>query len=352
MPITELNLQLLPTTAALSQLLQGNSITQKVVEAANQLAEDKRFFHWPLEFPEVFEVGGFDCILGNPPWERIKLQEKEFFASRSVEIATAVNKAAREKLIKELPKRIPELAQAWEDAKHDADAQGKFIRESGRFPLTAIGDINTYAVFAETTRKLISTDGRVGIIVPSGIVSNDTTKEFFENLITTRSLAKVIGFENEAFIFPAVANVVRFCIFIIKGISSPENQLTFAFYIRYTRQLDQEARFFALTPKEIKLLNPNTLTCPIFRTRIDAEITKKIYQRVPILENEQTGSNPWGISFMRMFDMSNDSDLFKNEAGDGCFPFMRRRCFTSLNIVGVLMNLKNAPQEEDLLKYL
>ena len=117
-------------------------------------------------------------MLGNPPWERIKLQEKEFFASRSEEIAKAANKAAREKLIKALPQKNPQLAQEWEEAKHDTDAQGKFIRESSRFPLTAVGDINTYAVFAETTRNLISGDGRVGVIVPTGIATDDTCKRF------------------------------------------------------------------------------------------------------------------------------------------------------------------------------
>ncbi len=122
-PLTEHNLQLFPTTETLTQLLRGNLSTQRIVDAANKLAEEKHFFHWCVEFPEVFEEGGFDCVLGNPPWERIKLQEKEFFASRSAEIANAANKAARETLIKELPKRNPELAQAWEDAKHDAEAQ-------------------------------------------------------------------------------------------------------------------------------------------------------------------------------------------------------------------------------------
>lgn len=124
-PLTEQNLQLLPTTETLIQLLRSSLPNQIIVDAANQLAEEKHFFHWCLEFPEVFEVGGFDCILGNPPWERIKLQEKEFFASRSAAIANAVNKAAREKLIKELPNKNPELAQAWEETRHDAEAQSK-----------------------------------------------------------------------------------------------------------------------------------------------------------------------------------------------------------------------------------
>jgi very-short-patch-repair endonuclease len=199
MPLTEQNLQLLPTTAALVRLLneeissppsplsqkgRGGTGTEEnlaplsplgrgaggeglpaigirdIVDAANQLASEKGFFHWALEFPDVFDSSprplgegqgvraGFDCILGNPPWERIKLQEKEFFASRDAEIAKAANKSEREKLIKTLPTRKPELAREFEAAKHDAEAQSKFIRESNRFPLTAVGDVNTYAVFS------------------------------------------------------------------------------------------------------------------------------------------------------------------------------------------------------------
>jgi hypothetical protein len=97
-PLTEQKLQLLPTSSALFQLLQGNWTTQKVVDAANKLAQEKRFFHWALEFPEVFENGGFDCVLGNPPWELLQIAEKEFFATRDSAIANAQNKAARTKL--------------------------------------------------------------------------------------------------------------------------------------------------------------------------------------------------------------------------------------------------------------
>ncbi|URD53493.1 Eco57I restriction-modification methylase domain-containing protein [Chroococcidiopsis sp. CCNUC1] len=325
MPLTEQNLQLLPTTAALTQLLRGNTSTQKVVEAANKLAQEKHFFHWCLEFPEVFEVGGFDCVLGNPPWERIKLQEKEFFASRNAEIANAENKAAREKLIKELPKKNLDLAQAFEEAKHDAEAQSKFIRESMRFPLTAVGDINTYAVFAETTRKLISPDGRVGVIVPTGIATDDTCKKFFGDLTQKQALASLYDFENREAIFSAVHRSYKFSLLAING--KPIEQSNFSFFLTQPRQIENQSRLFQLSPQDIALLNPNTLTCPVFRTRSDAELTKKIYQRVPVLENEQTGSNPWGGSFMRMFDMANDSGLFRNEAGDDLVPLYEAKMF-------------------------
>ncbi|MEH2206687.1 MAG: DNA methyltransferase [Nostoc sp.] len=343
MSLTEHHLQLLPTTEALNRLKREkvekirksednyelkitNYELNKIVEAVNKLAEEKHFFHWCLEFPEVFEQGGFNCVLGNPPWERIKLQEKEFFASQSAEIANAVNKAAREKLIKELPKKNPELAQAFENAKHDAEAQSKFIRESERFPLTAVGDINTYAVFAETTRNLLSSDGILGIIVPTGIATDDTCKKFFADITKKQNLASIYDFENRENFFPGIGHgMFKFSLLSISGNSS--KQAKFAFNITQIKHLDNQDRIFYLSPEEIALLNPNTLTCPVFRTLADAEITIKIYQRVPVLENESTGSNPWGISFMTMFHMSNDSGLFHNNASNNLVPLYEGKMF-------------------------
>ncbi|MFM6456010.1 MAG: Eco57I restriction-modification methylase domain-containing protein, partial [Planktothrix sp.] len=337
MPLTPNHLILLPTTEALNRLLYENDFTQIVIEAANNLAKQCNFFHWPLEFPEVFpkrnELGpkteelkyGFDCVLGNPPWERIKLQEKEFFAAKDFEIANAQNKAAREKLIKLLSQTNPKLLQEFEVAKHDAEAQSKFIRESGRFPLTAVGDINTYAVFAETTRKLINSQGRVGIIVPTGIATDNTTKDFFGDLIKTQSLGSLYDFENKEAIFSAVHRGYKFSLLALTG--KPIKCGNFAFFLTQPKQLENQKRLFQLSPQEIALINPNTLTCPVFRTRQDAELTKKIYQYVPVLENEETKVNPWGISFMRMFDMSNDSGLFENEAGENLLPLYEAKMF-------------------------
>jgi hypothetical protein len=345
MYLTEHNLQLLPTTATIDRLKretvqkilnsQSNYVSealpkgalrvtnyelQGLIEAANKLAKEKNFFHWPLEFPEVFNPQsnnyelpkGFDCVLGNPPWEILQIAEKEFFASRNLEIANAPNKAAREKLIKELPKQNPALAQAFEDAKHDADAQNKFIREAGRFPLTAAGKINTYAVFAETTRSLINDNGRVGVIVPTGIATDDTCKKFFGDLIQKQNLASLYDFENREKLFAAVDSRMKFSLLALSG--KPIKRGNFAFFVTQPKQLENQTRLFQLSPQDIALINPNTLTCPVFRTSKDAELTKKIYQNVPVLENEKTGINPWGISFMQgLFNMSSDSGLFHTQ---------------------------------------
>ena len=120
---------------------------------ARRISEELNFFHGSLEFPDVFDQGGFNCVLGNPPWERIKLLEEEFFASRDPEIATAQNKAARQKLIDVLNHSNPALAQAFEEAKHATESVSKIVRASVRFQFTGVGDVNTYALFTERNMR-------------------------------------------------------------------------------------------------------------------------------------------------------------------------------------------------------
>jgi len=200
-----------PTTGSIARLRRGEdglaSIQWSVVR---RLAEHHGFFHWALEFPDVFGgAGGFDCVLGNPPWERIKLQEQEFFATRNPAIARAVNAALRKRLIDALLTTDPTLALAFEEAKHAAEAQSKFARTSGHFPLTAVGDVNTYALFAEQFRNILAPKGRAGIICPTGIATDDSTKQFFGNLVQERALVSLVGFENEANIFSAVHHATK-----------------------------------------------------------------------------------------------------------------------------------------------
>lgn len=126
--------------------------------------------------------------------------------------------------------------------------------------------------------------------------------------------------------FVAVHRSYKFSLLAISG--KPIKRGDFAFFLTQPKQLDNPRRLFQLAPQDIALINPNTLTCPIFRTSTDAELTKKIYQRVPVLENEKTGSNPWGMSFMQgLFNMASDSALFKNEAGNGLVPLYEGKMF-------------------------
>lgn len=284
-----------------------------------QVAINAQALHWPLEFPDVMTRGGFDVIIGNPPWERIKIQEKEFFASRDVEIATAPNKAARDRLIKALANAEAgsakrRLFEAFEAEKRLAEATSIFVRvaeeDGGRFPYTGTGDVNTYALFAELFSRLVGPKGHSGVIVPTGISTDATTAPFFAHLVEDKRLASLVDFENRERLFPAVDSRMKFCL-LTMGRNEPEAH--FAFFLTEPGQLAEPERNFTLSPEQIAEINPNTKTAPVFRSQSDAEITAKIYRNAPVLIDEGKGpvGNPWELEYAsKFFDMTYDSKIF------------------------------------------
>ncbi len=310
------------TQADLDQIAAGGG-TVELLEAVRQLHARYRWFHWHLEFPQIFTPakgdsnpdtgwsGGFDLVIGNPPWERVKLQEQEWFATRRPEIAEAPNASARKKLIAALADEQPKLYEEFLADRRQAEGESHFIRNSGRFPLAGRGDVNTYAVFAETDRSLMAPTGRLGVILPTGIATDATTQYFFKDLVTSKALVSLYDFENSQPIFEGVHRSFKFCLLTLSGRAAPADAARFAFFAHHPRDLARDGATFTLTPEEITLLNPNTGTCPIFRSRRDAEITLAIYRRHPVLiRHGDPDGNPWGVSFMTMFHMSNDSGLF------------------------------------------
>lgn len=272
--------------------------------------------NWRERFAPVFnrpgDRAGFDCVIGNPPWERMKLQEREFFALAAPDIAGAVSAATRRKLIDALRKKNPELFARYEQTQAATDKTLAHVRASGEFPLTAKGDINTYVLFAELGRKIVAPAGRVGLLVPSGISTDKTTSEFFNALMDGQALDRLYDFENRNRVFPDVDSRFKFSILIFGGAAIQRAAADFVFFAHDMRDLLDEDRHIALSGGDMKRMNPNTATCPVFRGRRDAELTKAIYGRVPVLidHNRQRGGNPWGVSFTRMFDQTNDAEHF------------------------------------------
>ncbi len=305
---------LAPTQQELLTLRASGKPDVRLVERVHEMAERLNFFHWELAFPQVFaaRTPGFDCILGNPPWERIKLQEEEFFAQRDPQIAS-LSGSLRKNAIAGLNVTSPSLAMIFQQAKHSAESVSKFIRFSGRFRLTAVGDINTYAIFAELVRDLKKSVGRVGIILPTGIVTDNSYKEFFNDVTNKSELCKFIGFVNSKKIFPAVKDYIKFALVILGQTDKSE----YSFMLTDVSELRDTHRVFTLGREDLYLLNPNTLTCPIFRTKDDADLSKKIYRLVPVLINETKNENDWDITFFSMFHMSNDSYLFSDSPDGG-----------------------------------
>ncbi|GCL59051.1 Eco57I restriction-modification methylase domain-containing protein [Microcystis aeruginosa] len=369
MPLTEANLQLIPTTEALRRLLreaeqrqqrnplQGSlfadgetssstpfSVT-RIVEAANNLAREQRFFHWCLEFPEVFAEGGFSCVLGNPPWELLQIAEKEFFASKDESIANEKDSSKRKKQIQQLAKTNPQLLQMFENTKHDADAQNKFIRESGRFLLTLRGKINTYSVFAELVKNLMSSQGKSAAIIKSGIATDDSNKDFIQNVVSNCLLTSFFDFNNEDYIFKDIEHTVSFAILTLSNI--PCSQVYFASQLRNLNQLKNPLKLYGLSSDEIRLFNPNTLNLPIFQSIEDLKLVRKIYQKVPVLSNLKKKENHWKAFFRQgLFNMTSEREIFwiESELITNNFNLKRNVYFKENIIYLPLYESKNTDQ--------
>jgi hypothetical protein len=217
-------------------------------------------------------------------------------------------------MIAALREEDPALYAAFAHDLRQADGVSHLVRSTERYPLCGRGRINTYAVFAETNRMLVAPVGRVGCIVPSGIATDDTTKYFFQELMETRSLASLYDFENRAGLFPAVDSRMKFCLLTLTGPQRPATHgAEFVFFAHSVEDLRDESRCFTLSAADLALLNPNTRTCPVFRSQRDAELTKAVYQRVPVLIKEgPPEENPWGLTFKQgLFNMTSDSSLFR-----------------------------------------
>lgn len=298
-----------PLSGDLVRAAEGQPMRPGVAELTRGLADEYHFFHWRLAFPEVFAKSGFDVVLANPPWDQLQFDPQEFFATCAPEISNAQHMSARNRMVAELERTAPHIYRAFSRAANQTERVQSFIHSSARFPLTTSGRLNLAPLFAEAITQLMGSHGRAGIIIPSGIATDSFTQAFFRHLFDTKVIASLYDFENREAIFPSVHRSYKFCALTL----GKQETARFVFFATRAAHLRDERRIFSLSNVDIALLSPNTGTSPVFRSQADAELTKKIYRRIPVLINESSGAagNPWGISFLLMFMMNTASHLFR-----------------------------------------
>jgi hypothetical protein len=310
------------TQSTLDAIYDG-SVSPNLIELIESVTARYKWFHWHIEFPQIFSAtssgidpvtgwdGGFDLVVGNPPWDQLQLDAQEFFASRIPAIAAEPNHARREQAIAHLEHEQPSIYRQYLLAKQQIDGTKHFVHASGRFPLTEFGRLNSYSLFAEHFRRVVSSEGRAALIVPTGIATDSFNQYFFKDLVTSKTLVSLYDFENSAPLFEGVHRSFKFCLLTLAGKDVIADTVDFAFFAHDPDDLKRQGVRFSLSPEEITLLNPNTGTCPVFRTRQDADIALAIYRRHQILVRKDTpNGNPWGVSFQLMFMMNTDSNRF------------------------------------------
>ncbi|MGD1035722.1 MAG: hypothetical protein ABR878_00690 [Roseiarcus sp.] len=295
-----------------------------LIERADALIAQERFLHWEVAFPGVWHnwqsdapEGGFDAVISNPPWDRMKMQEVEWFAARAPQVAKQARAADRKRMIAALKEQGDPLAAAYDLASARAEQAMERARKSGDYPLLSRGDINLYSLFVERAQALVKPSGAAGLLTPSGIASDLTASAFFKGVASAGRVLSLFDFENrrgegrEAF-FPDVDSRFKFCAFVVGGAERASQAADCAFFLRDPPERAGPDKLFLMTAADFALVNPNTGAAPIFRTRRDAELTTAIYRRLPVLVDRSSGAEvkAWPVKYLTMLHMTNDSHLF------------------------------------------
>lgn len=310
----------------------------KLLSEVRELIDEEKLLNWQVTFPGVWSNweadaldGGFDAVIGNPPWDRIKLQQVEWFAARAREIAVQQRADDRKRMVAALVKKADPLAKDYAKAEARAEATARIARSNGEYPLLSRGDVNIYSLFVERAMRLAKPAGMVGLLTPSGIASDKTASVFFKGISTKGHLKALYDFENgrqgteAAPYFPDVHRNFKFSAFI----ASPSRTFPStgcAFFVHDVAELHDPERCFTLSAADFARVNPNTGTAPIFRTQRSAAITTAIYKRLPVLIDRSGASEvaAWPVRYATMFHMTNDSSLFKTrkeiEEQEGGYP--------------------------------
>ncbi|PVA09504.1 restriction endonuclease [Pelagivirga sediminicola] len=321
-----------PKAKAADQTLKGRmSAAEKfdlfsdIFAQAQMLIAEENFLNWQVTFPGIWSdweedelTGGFHAVIGNPPWDRMKLQQIEWFAERRPEIAMAARASDRQKLIAALEGAGDPLAQDYARASQRAEAGTRMARKGGDYPLLSGGDVNLYSLFVERAMTVVKQDGLIGLLVPSGIASDKTAAKFFKGVATEGRLKTLYDFENGRQgrtggpFFPDVHRSFKFCA-LVASPSPTDHAAQCAFFLHDVSDLTEEGIKFALSAEDFARVNPNTGTAPIFRSKRDADLTTVIYgNAVPLVDRSSgTEVKAWPVKYSTMFHMTNDSRLFR-----------------------------------------
>ncbi|MEU9322829.1 DNA methyltransferase [Streptomyces canus] len=304
-----------------------------------RLSQEYRFFHWYLEFPEVFTVpdspsapevdpvtgwaGGFDCVLGNPPWDKVDFKDQEYFSVVEPSLAQLSGQKRRTEIVKWTSEN-PAEAMRYHAARRRVKSSFLFLGASGAYPqlrkglaVKGVNSLQTDQLFTERFVSVTAPNGRCGTVAPTQIATGAGAQFLFQDLTLRGAVKHLYDFENgrREKLFPAVDSRYSFSLISLTGRGLIEPAARFAFFLGHPDELTDGRAVFALSPEEIILINPNTGTLPVFRTRRDADLTTAIQRRVPVLVSEKKAEgNPWRITFKRLFDLTDDSDLFRDQS--------------------------------------
>jgi Eco57I restriction-modification methylase/N-6 DNA Methylase len=289
-----------------------------------------RPFHWGVEFPEVFyqpdgqplATPGFTIIVGNPPWEIVKPDLREFYAQFDDRIESKLNRTQVETRIAELQAEEPRRQTEFEAQSVAIEQTAAYVRQAADYTRQGRGDTATHKLFLERMYSLLQSAGRIGYVVPSGIYTDLGTKALREMLLDQGNIQYIYSFSNERFFFPGVHHSFKFTLLgAQKGEQRDGFWAAFRFNPRVAVAPDELPAFLAnvenliyVRRQSLERFSPDSLSVMEFQTRRDYEVVEKIYNGWPLIGEQLEKS--WNVEFVQDFHITNDRHLF-NQNGIG-----------------------------------
>ncbi|MDO8723226.1 MAG: hypothetical protein Q7J31_13535 [Syntrophales bacterium] len=314
------------TTDSIRRLIADpKALTIAQHHEVERLSRQYQFFHWHLAFPEVFVKGGFDCHLGNPPWEKITTIEREFF-SAIPEIVQEKRSDRRKAQILSLRNTDPVLYERWIEQLRFDTASMHFLRTSDHFPLSAVGELNLYPLFVELADHLIDNYGAVGIIIKTGMMLSPTWAEFTSYLIDKDRIVSAFDFRNWKGWFPGIGYHERFTLLTMKK-GRQKQDIVLGYYLDDTAEIRDASKTFTIARDEAIRLNPITKTLPAFESSLHKTCVMAVYDRFPVLGDK---ASEWGVHYTTGLHMAAEADKlrdFEELSAEGLDPdeFLRMK---------------------------
>jgi hypothetical protein len=275
-------------------------------------------FHWELEFPEVFlgkgAPGGFEIIIGNPPWEKTKFEEPQFFAGYEPDYRLLSNEAKSELAARLLSE--PAVAARYRQSRFLAEMSGSRLRQ--HYPWNRrSGDGNLFRYFAERGLKLLAPGGSLNYIVPTGLLTEDNSAELRREIFRSFRLRRIDSFENRAGLFPDIDRRYKFALIQIENTPDPQQKARCRFMLTDPRVLESEAGAMDYSLADVRTFSPRHLA--YFETaggQRDLAVLKHLHRQFPPL-------SPRWLNFYNELHATSDKGIFAEKPDRHLIPLCK-----------------------------
>jgi hypothetical protein len=317
-----------------SAIASLNSTLEETLECVGDYQNNHKFYHWPLEFPDVFAIdsaGGFSAIVGNPPWDMVTAQPAEFFGKYDPSFRS-LKRSDSLKRIKELCRLHPEISNGWGDHQKMFREANSLFNESIMYENGPTGRNNLYHYFLLRSYDILRDQGHIGMVLPGSFNADIGASPLRKLFFLKCQIERFFCFSNEKFVFKNVHHAFRFIVFAAKKggttqsfkvcfLTDPREAVAPALLEGILFYLDEYGR--EITYQTVESLSPGKFSILEFRRQRDAILTEKLYSVA-----EHIGKKTPDINFRFSIEMMSNNDAWRfDDSRNSDVPVYVGRCF-------------------------